>query len=150
MQEDIKLFVGDLNKKINNCTDTAQDHNTQLRIAMDSLQQWCHKQHVHQAELVQHCEEQLDRSCKVCYRCIIINYVMIFPGQLFQVTTEKIQSTYQSQTDNKIETQSRQLREELNEKHRIVQGQFQVIINSPSIIVTTEVEREVEDITNVG
>lgn len=65
MQDDIKMFVRDLNKKINNCSDAARDRTTELHNAMESLQQWCHAQHVHQAELVQRCEEQLDRTSKV-------------------------------------------------------------------------------------
>ena len=64
LQEDIKLFVRDLNKKINNCNDACRDCNTQLQHAVESLQQWCR---VHQNELVQQCEEQLDKTNKVCY-----------------------------------------------------------------------------------
>ena len=66
LQEDIKLFVRDLNKKINNCSDSARERITELQGAMQSLQQSCYKQHLHQVELVQHCEEQLDRTSKVC------------------------------------------------------------------------------------
>lgn len=66
LQEDVKLFVRDLNKKINNCNEAARNRITDIQEAMESLQQWCHKQHLHQAGLVQHCEEQLDRTSKVC------------------------------------------------------------------------------------
>ena len=65
VQEDVKTLVRDLNKKIIDCSDAAHDRDTELENAMGSLQQCCHKQHAHQAELVQHCEEQLDRMNKV-------------------------------------------------------------------------------------
>lgn len=61
LQEDIR----DLNKRINNCDVAAHDRDAQLQVAMDSLQQRCHKEHLHQAELVQQCEKQLDKTSKV-------------------------------------------------------------------------------------
>ena len=65
LQEDVNMFVRDFNKKINSCSDAARDGKAELHNAMQSLQQWCHKQHMQQAELVQQCEEQVDRTSKV-------------------------------------------------------------------------------------
>ena len=65
LEVDIKLIVRDFTKKINNCNDITRDYSDQLLHKMESLQQRWHKEHVHQAELVQHCEQQLDRANKV-------------------------------------------------------------------------------------
>ena len=65
LQEDIKLIVRDFNKKINNCNDITRDCSDQLLHKMESLQQRWHKEHVHLAELVQNCVQQLDKANKV-------------------------------------------------------------------------------------
>ena len=77
MQEDVKTLARDLNKKIIDCSDAARDRVIELENAMGSLQQWCHKQHIHQADLVQHCEEQLDRMNKV-HRYLMNMNIYIF------------------------------------------------------------------------
>ena len=79
VQEDVKTFVRDLNKKIIDCSDAARDRDTDLENGLGSLQQWCHKQHVHQAKLVQHCEEQVDRMNKVHLRILMSTCIYILP-----------------------------------------------------------------------